>query len=209
MLIAPSAIPTLQGKIKVWCKSKVRKTPKKTLRLTLTDSLEAHANHTAYLLSQKFIFKTSRLVNSRNDPLPVLLRYLPILCSSVQECRTDERYLSSRSQPPLLRIMSVAYRNDLSSTESSGLVAVTPFSSWKSLFVWRSLDCAKSIKSSMANPRRVWGIDLGTQPSDGFDSGIVYPICAGPWCAEYDTAVGTGPEIGEKGKRMRTVCTYN
>lgn len=70
------------------------------------------------------------------------------------------------------------------------------FSSWKSLFVWRSLDCAESIKSTVANPRRVWGIDLGTRPSDGLESGIVYLTCAGPWCAEYDVALRTGPEIG-------------
>lgn len=51
----------LRGEIKVWCKRKVRKAPKKTLRLTLADSWGARANHEAYLLSQKFISQPSRI----------------------------------------------------------------------------------------------------------------------------------------------------
>lgn len=128
VLIALSVMRLLRGKIKLWCNSSVRKSPKKTLCLTLADSSEARANQEPYRLSPKFIFFSGDFSVTERQHWPASRFLLAVAYRNVGRLGG---YLSGSSPSPLLRITSVASRNDLSSTESSGLQAVTPFSSRK------------------------------------------------------------------------------
>lgn len=69
VLITLSVIPPLPGKIKLWRKSKVRKTPKKTLHLTRADSSEARAEklHKAHAAFIAEIYLQHFLISKRRQ----------------------------------------------------------------------------------------------------------------------------------------------